>query len=135
MSFIERVTEKHGNCIEPKQDDREVSYVRKRRGLKQTYRDKTVNGIILDVTHRVLRTPSVIVDALLGQGESLDCYNQQLQQAAFDGAHLANRKLEQAIAVIDAIADPAEKARLYNHVFGTCCPTPQVVDDTDDDES
>ena len=135
VSFIERVTEKHGNCIEPKQDDREVSYVRKRRGLKQTYRDKTVNGIILDVTHRVLRTPSVIVDALLGQGESLDCYNQQLQQAAFDGAHLANRKLEQAIAVIDAIADPAEKARLYNHVFGTCCPTPQVADDTDEDES
>ena len=74
----------------------------------------------------VVRTPSVIVDALLGQGEALDCYNQQLQAAAYDGAHLANLKLKQAMAVIDAIADPAEKARLYNHVFGTCCPTPQT---------
>ena len=124
VGFIEKVTEKHGNCIEPKKGEKAISYVRKRRDLKQTYRDKTVNGIILNVTHRVLRTPAVIVDALLGQGEALDCYNQQLQQAAFDGAHLANRKLEQAIAVIDAIADPAQKARLYNHVFGTCCNAP-----------
>ena len=127
VSFIEKVTEKHGNCIEPEEGQAASQLRRKRRDLKQTYRDKTVNGIILNVTHRVLRTPSVIVDALLGQGEALDCYNQQLQQAAFDGAHLANRKLEQAIAVIDAIADPAEKARLYNHVFGTCCPTPQTA--------
>ena len=69
------------------------------------------------------------VDALLGQGEALDCYNQQLQQAAFDGALLANRKLEQQMAVIEAIADPLEKAKQYNHVFGTCCPTPQTVDE------
>ncbi len=129
VGFIEKVTEKHANCIEPKAGDREVTYVRKRRDLKQTYRDKTVNGIILDVTHRVLRTPAVIVDALLGQGEALDCYNQHLQEAAFDGAHLANRKTEQALAIIDAIADPAEKARFYNHVFGTCCPTPQAAEE------
>ena len=132
VDFIERVTEKHGNCIEPKKGEKAISYVRKRRDLKQTYRDKTVNGIILNVTHRVLRTPAVIVDALLGQGEALDCYNQQLQQAAFDGAHLANRKLEQAIAVIDAIADPVQKARLYNHVFGTCCPTPQETEEEEE---
>ena len=132
-SFIEAVTEEHVNCIEPRSEDAErtVTYVRKRRDLKQTYRDKTVPGIILDVTHRVLRTPAVIADALLGQGEALDCYNQHLQQAAFDGAHLANRKLEQAIAVIDAIEDPAEQARLYNHVFGTCCPTPQETESSE----
>ena len=69
----------------------------------------------------------MIVDALLGQGEALDCYNQQLQEAAVVAAQLANRKIEQAIAVIDAIADPAEKARLYNNVFGTCCSTPQTA--------
>jgi hypothetical protein len=128
VSFIEQVTEQHANCIE-RTGEKKVSYVRKRRDLKQTYKDKTVNGIILNVTHRVLRTPAVIVDALLGQGESLDCYNQHLQEAAYDGAHLANRKLEQAMAVIDAIEDPAEKARLYNHVFGTCCPTPQAAEE------
>ena len=128
-SFIEKVVEKHSNCIEPDKGDKPVTYVRKRRNLQQSYDDKVVDGIILNVTDRVLRTPAVIVDALLGQGEALDCYNQQLQQAAFDGALLANRKLEQQMAVIEAIADPLEKAKQYNHVFGTCCPTPQTVDE------
>lgn len=126
-SFIEQVTEKHSNCIEPEKSPKPITYVRKRKGLVQSYRDKTVEGIILNVTHRVLRTPALIVDALLGQGEALDCYNQHLQEAAFDGAILANRKLEQQMALIDAIADPMEKATQYNHVFGTCCPTPQTV--------
>ncbi len=126
VSFIEAVTEAQRNCIEKDREARPVTYVRKRKDLKQTYKDKTVNGIILNVTHRVLRTPSVIVDALLGQGEALDCYNQNLQEAAFDLAHLANRKQEQALQVVEAIDDPVERARLYNHVFGTCCPTPQA---------
>jgi hypothetical protein len=126
-SFIEQVTERHSNCIEPEKGEKPVTYVRKRKDLVQIYKDKSVEGIILNVTHRVLRTPALIVDALLGQGEALDCYNQHLQQAAFDGAILANKKLEQQIALIDAIADPVEKATQYNHVFGTCCPTPQTV--------
>ncbi|HUU36245.1 MAG TPA: hypothetical protein VMW48_19405 [Vicinamibacterales bacterium] len=124
-SFIEQVVEKHANCIDPKAEDKPVSYVRKRRGLEQQYQERTVDGIILDVTHRILRTPSVIVDALLGQGAALDCYNQELQDAAVVAAQLANRKTEQAVALIDGITDPEEKARLYNHVFGTCCPTAQ----------
>ena len=126
-SFIEQVTEKHANCIEPEKDRKPITYVRKRKGLVQSYRDKSVEGIILNVTHRVLRTPALIVDAVLGQGEGLECYHQHLQQAAVDSAALANRKLEQQIALIDAIADPVEKATQYNHVFGTCCPTPQTV--------
>jgi hypothetical protein len=128
VSFIEQVKEQHQNCIEPSQDDKTVSYVRKRRDLKQAYKDKTVQGIILDVTHRILRTPSVIVDALPGQGAALDCYNQELQEAAVVSAQLANRKTEQALRLIDAIEDPEEKARLYNNVFGTCCSTPQTTE-------
>jgi hypothetical protein len=132
VSFIEKVTERHGNCIEPSQQDRPVSYVRKRKDLAQSYEDKTVNGIILDVTQRVLRTPAVIIDALLGQGAALDCYNEELQEAAVIAAQLANRKIDQALALIDAIVDPADKARLYNNVFGTCCSTPQTeTTDTD----
>ena len=68
-----------------------------------------------------------VVDS--GQGEALDCLNQQLQQASYIGAHLANTKTEQAIALIDNIADPEEKARLYNNVFGSCCSTPQDADE------
>lgn len=129
VSFIEQVTEKHGNCINKDQGPKNVTYVRKRHDLKQEFNGKVIDGIILDVTERVLRTPAVIMDAVLSQGRALDCYNMQLQEAAYTGAHLANRKTEQALAIIDAIADPAEKARLYNHVFGTCCPTPQVVEE------
>ena len=129
VPFIERVVDKHVNCIEKDADDKPVVYVRKRIGLKQSYKDTAVNGIILDVTHRVLRTPSVIVDSLPSGGAALDCYNQQLQEAAVTTAHLTNKKTEQAIAVIDAIEDPLEKARLYNNVFGTCCSTPQSVED------
>ena len=127
VGFIEAVSEAHGNCIDPSQAAKPVRYIRKRRELKQTWEGKTVNGIILDVTRRVLRTPSVIVDAMLGQGPSLDCYNQQLQDAAVVSAQVANQKTQQAMAVINAIADPLDKARFYNNVFGTCCSTPQTV--------
>lgn len=126
VGFIEKVTEKHANCIAPERGDKPVAYIRKRRGLKQTYNDKTVDGIILHAKHTVLRTHALIVDAVLGQGEALDCYNQHLQEAAVEGAHLTNRKQAQAIGVVDGISDPAEKARLYNHVFGTCCPVAQT---------
>lgn len=128
VSFIEQVSEKHANCIEPKKGEKPITYVRKRHGLKQSYNDKTVDGIILNVKSRVLRTHALIVDAVLGQGESLDCYNQHLQESAVEGAQLANRRQAQAIAVVDGISDPAEKARLYNHIFGTCCPTPQTTE-------
>ena len=131
VSFIEKVTEKATNCIEPGKGERNVGYVRKRKGLQQAYKDKVVDGIILNVTSRVLRTPAVIVDAVLGQGEALDCYNQELQEAAFTTAHLANRKTEQALAILDAIDDPIEKARFYNNVFGTCCGTPQDAGEED----
>lgn len=132
VSFIEEVTEKHKNCIDPDPDEKPTTYVRKRRDLRQTYKDKTVDGIILDATHRIVRTPALIVDGMLGGGDLLDCYNAQLQEAAFAGAHLTNRKLEQAMGVIDGITDPAEKARLYNHVFGTCCPAPQAPDEDEE---
>ena len=36
MSFIEKVTEKHSNCIEPSKQDKPVTYVRKRKELKQS---------------------------------------------------------------------------------------------------
>jgi hypothetical protein len=124
-SFIEKAVVKHANCIEPGEGEKAVEYVRKRRDLKQSYRGKSVDGIILRTADRVLRTPAVIMDTVPGGGEALDCLNQQLQQASYIGAHLANAKTEQAIAVIDGIADAEEKARLYNNVFGSCCSTPQ----------
>jgi hypothetical protein len=40
-----------------------------------------VPGIILEVNKNTLRTDSLIVDALLGQGEALDCYSMKVQEA------------------------------------------------------
>ncbi|MEQ1896796.1 MAG: hypothetical protein ABL971_05335 [Vicinamibacterales bacterium] len=120
-SFIEKVEEQSGNCIDPSAPPSKGSVVRKKKGLTQTYRDKSFDGIIVDVTHRIVRTPSVMVDALLGQGEALDCYNMQLQEAAYTSAHLANKKVEQGLAIVDAITDPVAKAVAYRRVFGECC--------------
>jgi len=121
VSFIERVEQQSVNCINPPEEPTKDHVVRKRKGLEQTYRDKSFPGIVLNVTHRIVRTPSVIVDALLGQGEALDCYNMQLQEAAYVSAQLENRKKEQALAIIQAIEDPVEKAKFYKRVFGECC--------------
>lgn len=141
--FIEKVQESMANCIDPTDPTENFSYVRKIKGLKQTAEGFTVPGIILDVTKRVVRTDSAVVDALLGQGEALDCYNQNLQQAAVKEAELSNIRLEQnttreqeqwtqqqaqtqqAIDIIDAITDPAQRAALYKKVFTDCCDVPQ----------
>ena len=123
-SLIEQVTQEYTNCINPKSNIGPEKYVRLKH-LSQEYKGKTVNGIIMDVTHRIMRTPSVIVDALLGQGEALDCYNQRLQVAAAHNAELENDKLSQAIKVIDGIERPDEQAKNYKKVFGECCDVAQ----------
>ena len=84
-----------------------------------------VNGVIADITLRTLPTDSVIVDALLGHGEALDCFNLHLQESAIQEAKLNNDIKQQTIDIINAITDPAEKAALYKKVFGDCCDVPQ----------
>lgn len=120
-SLIEKVSQKLQNCINPDTDAEPIEYVRRKQDLSQTYKGKTVNGIIVDVSHRILRTPSVVVDALLGQGEALDCYNMQLQDAAVVQAGLENKKLEEALQIIGMGEDPVVKANLYQKIFGDCC--------------
>lgn len=128
VSFIERVKEEPANCIHPEQSSGATHVVRKIKGLEQTYGDKSFPGIILNVTDRIVRTPSVMVDALLGQGEALDCYNMQLQEAAYTSAQLANRKTAQALAIIDAISDPVQKVAAYKRIFGECCEDKEVTE-------
>lgn len=80
-----------------------------------------INGVILNVQRNTLRTDSVIADALMGQGEALDCFNQQAQNAIAVGENLKNLELMQKIALIESITDPEQKASLYKKVFGECC--------------
>ena len=127
-SFIERVEEQIGNCIDDDAGPTFTNYYLRKNSqliLTQEYKGKYVPGIILDATHRIVRTPALVVDALLGQGEALDCYNQKLQDAATVQADLENDKLEQAIAIINGITDPEKKALLYKKVFTDCCDVPQ----------
>lgn len=149
-SFIEKIEESLGNCIDPDFPPITNYHVRKRKDLSQSYRNKSVNGIILDVTHRIIRTPSLVTDALLGQGEALDCYNQKLQDAAVVSATLNNEaaeisnqyseqqltisneqwetekdRLTKAITLIESITDPIERAKMYKKVFTDCCDVPQ----------
>ncbi len=136
QSFIELVKEDNGNCINPGKGEFIQSYVRKRQvidpitgdstELQNTYKGKTVNGIILSVKHRVTRTSSLIADAVLGQGEALDCYNQKLQDAAAQRTHLENIEQVQRIDIIESFDDPGLKAENFKKVNGSCCSTPQT---------
>ena len=143
-TFAEKVTENLVDLSGVAQQT--LTFYRKNKTLSQTYLEKTVKGIVLNVTHRTLRTPSLIVEALLGQGEGLDCYNMQLQDAAVENAVLQNTKLKheigkmgaetslinqnrikmnRAINLIDDIKDPVQRAELYKKVFSECCDVPQ----------
>lgn len=73
-----------------------------------------------------LRTSSVVVDALLGQGEALDCYNMKLQDADALKSYLQNLELVQQINAVEAITDPKERADAYKKIFGDCCATAQT---------
>jgi hypothetical protein len=126
QSFIELVKESNGNCINPTEPAMVTSYVRKRNDLSQTYKDKTVNRIILSTVHRITRTSSLIADAVLGQGEALDCFNQKLQDANAQNAYLGNLELVQKLSMIEEITDPVQRADEYKKVFGACCSTPQT---------
>lgn len=74
---------------------------------------------------RTIRINAVFVDALLRQGEALDCYNMKLQNEATITANLENNKIQQAIEIINSIEDPIQKATLYKKVYGDCCDVPQ----------
>ncbi len=84
------------------------------------------NGPILNVQTNTIRTSSVVVDAFLGQGEALDCYNSRLQDADAAMGNLKNLALLQQMEIMEGITDPAQAADMYKKVFGTCCDTPQT---------
>ena len=152
QSFIECVEETLESdltcsCI-PVITPETTCYIRKKKGLTQTYNGKEVNGIILDVTHRIVRTPAMVVDSLLGQGEALDCFNQQLQNEAVKAAQLANEITQQQIKnmqyegeitksqvtvidqqkqLIDSYSETGIEGAVLNYkkVFCPCCDVPQ----------
>lgn len=49
-----------------------------------------VGGVVLNADFNTLRTDSFIVDALLGQGEALDCFNSHVQEAKMQALYIEN---------------------------------------------
>jgi hypothetical protein len=132
--FIEKRLEEIYNWETPAVLVRTIEYFRKKADLLQTYDsdpgdpdsfEVTVPGIILDVTKRILRTDSLIVEALLGQGEALDCYNMQRQWEDTVRVKLENQEREQRLEIINLQDTPAAKADKYKKVFTDCCDVPQ----------
>jgi hypothetical protein len=107
-AFLEKVDRSY-HCPLTKEDVR-LTYIRKRLDLADSEDGITVPGVITNVQKNVLATPAVIVEALLGQAEALDCYNQELQGTTVERADLENKKLAQALAIVEAITDPKDKA-------------------------
>jgi hypothetical protein len=102
-------------------------YWRFRKDLTSTYTDEagneiTVPGVILSADKVVMRTEGVIVDGLLGQGNTLDTYSRGLQENLVRQRRLENDAREARLQQ-DALArqivgdDDEDKARVFSQVF------------------
>jgi hypothetical protein len=114
-----------------------ASYLRVKRDLTSTHTDPvtganiTVPGVIVSHDANTLRTDGVIVEALLGHGESLDDYSKRLQQETIRAKMLENEiteaklRREREIARILETRDEAGAA-IYARMF----PPPPPTDDS-----
>jgi hypothetical protein len=93
-------------------------FYRFRRGaLEQEGATNPVDGIVQKRTRIVMRTDSVIIEALLGQADALDSYAMMVQEAAAQSRVLANAREAQAQATLAAITDPQQRAAAYAAMF------------------
>lgn len=135
VHFAEKAVENLADCVGGGTASK-VAYWRKQAGITGSYTagglELSVPGVITSVSSYILRTDSVIVDAILGQGEALDCYNTKMQEEGVRAAGLRNDQLEEqtlmekeklaaGLQVIAGIVDPGEKADAFRKIFGECC--------------
>ena len=85
--------------------------------LENEYQGIKVPEIILNVDTHILRTNSVIADALLGQGEALDCFNAHSQEAKKQALYIENQKNLMALEIIADLPTAAERAEAYIKMF------------------
>jgi hypothetical protein len=100
----------------------------------------SVPGVVTEVQEVVLRTDTLVVEALLGQADALDPYATQLQaldldsrQADIDARKVDTDRIEKALEIIDAqTADDQPEAferMLGDHPDITVVPAAAVADD------
>ncbi len=119
-SSIDPVTlDAHGEYAPPTATETATQYYRFKQGpLAQEGDTHPVDGVLLSEQTIVMRTDSVIVEALLGQADALDNYSMEIQEAAARKETLANRREELLLSTLEAITDPEARAKaaaaLYN---------------------
>ena len=99
-----------------------IPYLSKRKDVKDSYQIKEghieeVDGVVLNVDRNVLRTPAVIVDALLGQGEALDCFAMKIQEENTKKKQIENQKEQLILDTLSAITDPVARAEAMAKIF------------------
>ncbi|MFC4550079.1 MULTISPECIES: hypothetical protein [Halorussus] len=119
--IYDHVGEIHENFIEEVERG-DLRYWRVNPNLIDQYREREVDGIILSTTETTLRTDGVIVEALLGQGEALDEYSEQMQEESVEATEQNNELLDahvQRETLARTIVDKKDKeaAEIYEMVF------------------
>jgi len=126
IDFLEHLEVELGGCIG---DPTEVDYWRINSSDTFTLNGATVTvpGPILSVTNHILSTNAQVADALLGQGEALDCYNAQMQQKAVDKEQLTNDTREKLNDLLDTLDEnqKVEMAKILTRLLTNCCDVPQ----------
>lgn len=91
--FIKKFTANLDDCLGTGSNDVLEMYI-KNPELTDTAGPVTIKGVILNVQEEILRTDSLIVDAILGQGDALDCFNLRIQDAEAERAYLQNAQMQ-----------------------------------------
>lgn len=76
-----------------------------------------VDGVLMSDQTVVMRTDSVIVEALLGESDALDDFAMEVQRAAATKQTLANQREQLLQDTVAAIGDPAQRAELAAALF------------------
>ncbi len=117
------------------------SYWRFKKGLVTKFKDETtgsefdVPGPILSADKTIMRTDSVIVEALLGQAEGLDAYSRGLQDERVKAQKYTNRRL-----ALDASLESlrqriiADKDREAAEIFAMLYPQSPTGAETGDED-
>jgi hypothetical protein len=81
--------------------------------LKTDVGDRTVPGVVRRIENVVMRTGSIITEALLGEADALDPYATALQEIDLEGRRLDNKRVQVALDLVGAITDPSAGATAY----------------------
>ncbi len=93
-------------------------FYRVRRGpLNQENTSNAVAGVVLKKNRIVMKTDSVIIEALLGQADALDPYAMIVQESAAEARVLANSREKLAQDTLTAIQDPEKRAAAFAAMF------------------